>query len=57
MERKVGRDVGNNKDITKEYAKSNDMSQAAADLISILLLCDRENLEYLRKNFVKSRVG
>lgn len=31
-----------------------DMHQAAADLVQILRLCDRENLEHLRRTYVKA---
>lgn len=38
-----------------ETDSSNDMSQAAADLIKLLLLCDRENLEYLHEKYIKKQ--
>lgn len=38
-----------------EEVNTNDMSQAASDLIKLLLLCDRENLEYLRNKYMNKR--
>lgn len=56
MNRKVDNDVNEYEKLVSNIMPQGNSAQAVKDLIRLLLLCDRNNLEYLRNNFVKGRV-